>query len=362
MSGVRPYSAYGDEHAPRARFLGALQGLRGVLALMVVLFHLTFVSGSPFNMLGHGRLAVDGFFLLSGYVLMHAHAGDFRHWRWRAASSFLWRRWWRTYPLYAACLLLSVGLYTAFHHGRPPSPRRLAESLFLMEIWLFRGIGINIPVWSLGVEWLGYFAFPLIAWMVLRLEFRAALAASILVLMVEVTVLLLRLGPDALLPYQGLPACLRMGGAFTAGALLWRIGALRPSRGSAGRAQDDLVMLATLIALGFVVQSVTEILAIPLMAVIVYKAARPGPVTLKVLNCAPALFLGRISFALYLSHLLVLQIATMGRPFFVALPPLSLAMTIIAIAAVAIGLCFGVEEPIRRWRRRAVPAYAPARG
>ena len=45
--------------------LPGLTGLRGILALAVLLFHL--------GCLPYGWLAVDGFFLLSGIVLCHVY-------------------------------------------------------------------------------------------------------------------------------------------------------------------------------------------------------------------------------------------------------------------------------------------------
>ncbi|GAA3972024.1 acyltransferase family protein [Mucilaginibacter dorajii] len=53
-----------------------LDGLRGVAALLVVAFHVleTFAGGNRFNqILNHGYLAVDFFFLLSGFVVAYAY-------------------------------------------------------------------------------------------------------------------------------------------------------------------------------------------------------------------------------------------------------------------------------------------------
>lgn len=53
-----------------------LDGLRGVAALLVVAFHIleTFAGGNRFNqILNHGYLAVDFFFLLSGFVVAYAY-------------------------------------------------------------------------------------------------------------------------------------------------------------------------------------------------------------------------------------------------------------------------------------------------
>lgn len=52
-----------------------LDGLRGVAALIVVAFHLfeTYSAGPKFQILNHGYLAVDFFFVLSGFVIGYAY-------------------------------------------------------------------------------------------------------------------------------------------------------------------------------------------------------------------------------------------------------------------------------------------------
>ena len=57
-----------------------LDGLRGIAALVVVWFHLFegFATSSIDQRCNHGYLAVDFFFLLSGFVLSYAYDGRLR--------------------------------------------------------------------------------------------------------------------------------------------------------------------------------------------------------------------------------------------------------------------------------------------
>ena len=57
-----------DASKPRYEIL---DGLRGVAAMIVVAFHLfeTYSAGPVFQILNHGYLAVDFFFVLSGFVI-----------------------------------------------------------------------------------------------------------------------------------------------------------------------------------------------------------------------------------------------------------------------------------------------------
>ena len=75
-----------------------LDGLRGVAALMVVGFHLfeTYSKGPDYQLLNHGYLAVDFFFVLSGFVIGYAYDD-----RWDRMSmwTFFKRRLIRLHPM-----------------------------------------------------------------------------------------------------------------------------------------------------------------------------------------------------------------------------------------------------------------------
>jgi peptidoglycan/LPS O-acetylase OafA/YrhL len=83
-----------------------LDGLRGVASVLVVIFHLfeAFSGGIPQNqIINHGYLAVDFFFLLSGFVIAYAYDD-----RWGTMSpwGFCKRRLVRLQPMVIAGTLL----------------------------------------------------------------------------------------------------------------------------------------------------------------------------------------------------------------------------------------------------------------
>jgi peptidoglycan/LPS O-acetylase OafA/YrhL len=96
-----------------------LDGLRGVAALIVVAFHLfeTYSQGVPYQVLNHGYLAVDFFFVLSGFVIGYAYDD-----RWNRISmlDFCKRRLIRLHPmliigtLFGACLFFLGEDYPGF--------------------------------------------------------------------------------------------------------------------------------------------------------------------------------------------------------------------------------------------------------
>ncbi|MDA4698732.1 acyltransferase, partial [Enterobacter hormaechei] len=79
-----------------------LDGLRGIAAIMVAMLHILEIFSGGYHtklMINHGYLAVDFFFLLSGFVIAHAY--DDR-WNKMTIGQFFKRRLIRLHPLIIA--------------------------------------------------------------------------------------------------------------------------------------------------------------------------------------------------------------------------------------------------------------------
>jgi peptidoglycan/LPS O-acetylase OafA/YrhL len=154
----------------RGRVAG-LDGLRGLAALYVVMFHcwlLTF-HGFPANTgpvwlgwLPYGHLAVVFFLTLSGFSLAISPARN----RWKLGGSvrFARRRAWRILPPYWAALLLSLVIAWAVtpqpHSGPPTGKSIVVYGLLLQDIVV--APTPNGAFWSIAVEAGLYLAFPLL--------------------------------------------------------------------------------------------------------------------------------------------------------------------------------------------------------
>ena len=88
----------------RARTFHTLDALRGVAAIAVLLFHAGFVYGSSGP--AEGQIAVDLFFVMSGFIIAHRYDRDFA--RGLGVGRFTVLRLVRLYPLFL--LGLSVGV------------------------------------------------------------------------------------------------------------------------------------------------------------------------------------------------------------------------------------------------------------
>lgn len=147
-----------------------IDGLRGVAALVVILFH-GFETYIPFfgtQHINHGYLAVDFFFVLSGFVIGYAYDD-----RWDRMStwSFFKRRLIRLHPmvvagtLFGACLFFfGESDYFSLIGGTEPWKFFLCIVLGLLMIPAGTGLDIrgwgetnslNGPNWSLTFEYIG---------------------------------------------------------------------------------------------------------------------------------------------------------------------------------------------------------------
>lgn len=137
------------DDAEAGRRYEALDGLRGVAALAVMLYHIGGWTGRPW-LAAHGYLAVDFFFCLSGFVLAHAYGRREIGW-----LGYMRARLIRLWPLIAVSMLAGAAV-TIEHLERVPG-WLLLGLLMIPRVWpdaatfspLFP---LNPPAWSLFLE------------------------------------------------------------------------------------------------------------------------------------------------------------------------------------------------------------------
>lgn len=164
--------------------LKALTSLRFWAALWVVLFHFRPYAeswGFAAPLLGKGYLGVDFFFVLSGFVLAHVYgdelaAGTYRHTR------FLTKRIARIYPMHIVMLAVFVLLGVvapivgiALAHPERYDVANIPAQVFLVHAWIGTGESFNYPSWSISAEFFAYLAFPLVMLLANRPRLMAAL-------------------------------------------------------------------------------------------------------------------------------------------------------------------------------------------
>lgn len=164
----------------------AIDGLRGVAALGIVVYHMrpALQYAPELRFAAHSFekyfLLLDLFFVVSGYAIASGYGATFRS---RVTGAdyrrFLWGRFARLYPLYFVILMILAAQETFYlvagnagwltppwpPWGRPfAEPVGFVASLFLVQAWGF----INklvwiIPAWYVSALLAAYLVFPFIA-------------------------------------------------------------------------------------------------------------------------------------------------------------------------------------------------------
>lgn len=157
-----------------------LDGLRGVAALMVIWYHVfegfAFASNSAIETLNHGYLAVDFFFILSGFVIGYAY--DDRWGKSLTMKDFFKRRLIRLHPMVIMGAVL--GAITFCIQGSVQwDGTHVAISMIMLSLlctiffipampgvgYEVRGNGemfpLNGPCWSLFFEYIGNILYAL---------------------------------------------------------------------------------------------------------------------------------------------------------------------------------------------------------
>jgi peptidoglycan/LPS O-acetylase OafA/YrhL len=283
----------------------ALDSWRGVCACAVVLFHLN--AATHFHhWLNNGYVAVDFFFVLSGFVIASAYQARIEGWI--DLARFTVRRLGRLYPLH----LLVLGAYVllelnrGFHHpaqfltGERSLPA-LAADLLLVQGFSGYNLSWNMTAWSISVELWVNLAFALLAmWVGRRMPWAAAAIAGGLALLVGWPDL--RLGPIPAAESDILMTGFACVMDFFLGVValnLHRLACARRVR-PPGWLEWPAVALA-LAAFAFAGSvSTLELSAVFFMVVLVF-AFEAGPVSQALKHKAP-LALGTASYSIYLTH------------------------------------------------------------
>ena len=158
-----------------------LDGLRGVAALLVVFYHifegLSFAAGGTvITVINHGYLAVDFFFILSGFVIGYAY--DDRWGRTMTLGGFFKRRLIRLHPMIVMGVVLGAVTYLlqgSVQWDGTRMPLSMVMLAMLLALFMIpavpgapndvRGNGemfpLNGPSWSLFFEYIGNILYGL---------------------------------------------------------------------------------------------------------------------------------------------------------------------------------------------------------
>jgi peptidoglycan/LPS O-acetylase OafA/YrhL len=375
-----------EEHQrPRPHDLPLLDGLRGVAALMIVVTHVGFETGAT----AHGSwgalvarldLGVALFFVLSGFLLV-------RPWL-RAAGQpstrrYLLRRAARILPAYWVVLVVAL-LTTA----RGASAGAVASNAALLQVYTGDLLSGLTQTWSLCTEAAFYLVLPLLALLLVRCSRRQA--ALLLAAMAAAGWAWTALAAGGALPARAgtwLPGHLDWFAVGLALALVDQQLRERPESPVSRRLSELGRYPGTLLALAAAVfwlaatpvagprlllpvapgtavlkEAMYALAAGLVLAAVAFAPQRGGPLA-AALGSRPVAGWGRVSYGVFLWHLLVLAavgnvlgLATFGGGFWRVL-----VLTVAGTLVVATASWHLLERPVlgRVHRRPLVPRPAP---
>lgn len=337
-----------------------IDGLRAVAVLLVVLYH-----AYPDELRG-GFIGVDIFFVISGYLITGILLNDLAKNRF-SLHEFYARRVRRIFPALIVVMVacLALGWFTLLGDEFKLLGRQLtASSAFIANLALWQDVGYFdaaaekkplLHLWSLGVEEQFYLIFPLLLWLARKREI--TILALLLALSAASLTCYLALGVGQPASAFYLPQARfwqLMGGALVA---YWQIKRTPPTTTLA----EPLAIMG-IVSLGGALYGLRTgpMFAglwslLPVLGTMGLLISATAWFNRRVLGANPMVWIGKISYPLYLWHWVLLSYCHVfedSKPFFEVRNPA------LVLSFVLAGLTYRyVEQPIRfgslrAWRAR----------
>ncbi len=372
---------------PVRPYLTTLTPLRGIAALLVVIFHsnlmlMPFLPMGERHVIWAGWLWVDFFFVLSGFIISYVYGDSFKdtltlgdYWKYIKA------RFARVYPLHFVTLVWCLICATIILHyadGVAPfysdmiNPSAAIPSLlFLQTFGLYSSAPLNTPSWSLSTEWWVYMVFPLLVPFFCHLKARGIAIMTVFIVGLFAFIKYF-LGPDGL-PFPGGSPSLniitdfgvfRCLAGFLAGMLLFRV---YEESIAISFFKKSWVFIAFFLGVMVAMHvGVEDILVIALFPFVILAAAYNNSTIKKVMDTPVLQRLGDWSFSIYMVHVPIMYVfwiyqIRLNPTMYAKFPPeqtgapdytlgLIACLVVVALTLIVSALSYRfVEVPARRY-------------
>ncbi len=336
--------------------LEGLDGLRGLAALIVLAHHALHRAG--IDWFAQGYLAVDLFFMLSGFVIALAYENRLRNGL--GILNFTRIRIVRLYPLLALGALLGAGQVAVGVYDVPNS-----QLILITQLLLIPALWVSGPLFPLnGVQWSLFFELAVNVFHAIINPWLGRVALGLLVIGSALALALtsrhygwLGGGWSADTFPSGFT---RVGFGYFAGVALFRM--YRSGRLQSFKinwvipavALPALIVTAQLIDRVHITDVITVVVAFPILVIVATNVQLTGKAR------SIALWLGAVSYPIYALQIAVAMPAKLislpDSPFIQAAYWTAISLLTIILSSLALRY---FDEPMRRWLRRKIDAPRP---
>ncbi len=313
----------GSQVIEKPHYFAALDGFRGVLALMVAMYHTMWTSHvNNTAFFSNGPVLIDLFFVFSGFLMFTLYREGINSIA--QSRTFIKRRIARLYPIHFVMLMIALlyafarvlahifgfatltpGEILPFQAGAPETWQSFLANLTLTQaMGVFDHLSFNMPSWTVSVEFWAYFVF---AGMMLWARPKKLWHFSMIAIFIGMNYYSLsRLKPNMDFHYDlGFWRCL--GGFFTgvlvAASYKWICDKKWALNGSIAHI-FEAVALALMIGFVIYFPGKWQFFIAPVAFVFVLAFAFDAGFVSKIMSAKPLLWLGRISYSVYMVHIL----------------------------------------------------------
>lgn len=369
----------GNEHHQKNVKVNELESIRGLAALLVVFLHIPiWNSVLEIGIIRNSYLMVELFFVLSGYVICNAYASNINNIKQLFRFQFL--RFGRLYPihLFFLSIYLSIELaryiyVTQFNGVVDVAPfEKNSVMAFIEHLFLLQSLGItefgfsdlhgtyNVPAWSISVEFYTYLLFGLMVLFATKIKqifFLVIFLLSVILLVTHV--------------FEGAVLLLRCTAGFFLGCLISELAKISRFTLPTYLSVISFLSIVTFLEIKPLFEFDVGIYFLTAILIFTLVKSEIG-VLKKILNWKALVWLGTISYSVYMSHYFIIRIFDVIMRRVIKLPLHTgingsievqltfLETTIASVSVVAIVLLLShltytfIEAPMRLKSRSAV--------
>ena len=335
------------------RYRPDIDGLRAVAVVPVILFH------TGVEVFSGGYVGVDVFFVISGYVITESLLNDLRENRF-SILSFYERRVRRIFP--ALFVTIAASWIAAYFMFLPDAMKSFSQSVaatsaFVSNVYFWKTSGyfqesaLTMPLlhtWSLSIEEQYYIFIPVILYLCYRFVRQPWAFIFLPATLASLALSIIALGSAPTATFFLLPT---RAWELLIGALL----ALMPLPPLSSTRSAQFLSAAGLAAIAYAIFAFTDETAFPGAnalfpclgaAALIYAGRDQAPLLSRLLSTAPVVFIGKISYSLYLVHWPLIVFTR----YYLLRPPTPLEIVLLTLASLVLATLSWrfIEQPFRR--------------